>query len=237
MSGPLPAVLYKYLPLRYARMMIDSGALMFSTLSWFQNLEDPNRGDGFEGTHKYFPAGGLQVTRTERDGKAELPPKSMTLPTDSLQSKAAGRDHIFIYSTALRPNLTQFDDPSEPNACVAIHDPSAFLARLKVNLGRWNHTQAATLIHDEVRYWRPADPPGNIYALPDRLTMNKHEDFREQYECRFAFGTKSNVFDFEHVVYQLVREAFRQPRPVLIEKDHRRLIRVESLADCCRLIQ
>ena len=50
MSSPLPATLYKYLPGRYAASMIDRGELMFSTLAWFQNYEDDQRGDRFEGT-------------------------------------------------------------------------------------------------------------------------------------------------------------------------------------------
>ena len=61
--------------------------------------------------------------------------------------------------------------------------------------------RAATLIHDQVCYWSPADSPGNVHALPDRLTMNKHERFRKQHEYRFVFGTKVDVFDFENVEY------------------------------------
>lgn len=235
MSGALPSVLFKYLALPHAHAMLDAGELMFSTLSWFQNLEDPDRGDGFEGTHKYFPIGGLEATRLARDGKAHAPVK-MTLPSDSFQSKARRRDHIFVYSTSIERGLTQFNDPIVPNACVEIRDPEKFMARIKATLGRWSTVRAATLIHDQVRYWSPADPPGNVHALPDRLTMNKHERFRKQHEYRFAFGTKVDVFDFENVEYHLVREGDRQPRPTLSEGDHRMLVRVGSLAHCCRLV-
>ena len=72
MSGALPSVLFKYLALPHAHAMLDAGELMFSTLSWFQNLEDPDRGDGFEGTHKYFPIGGLEATRLARDGSSMI---------------------------------------------------------------------------------------------------------------------------------------------------------------------
>jgi hypothetical protein len=235
MSGPLPPVLYKYLKLEYATAMMDRGDLMFSTLAWFQNLEDRERGDEFEGTHKYFPVGGLEVTRTGRDGKPH-PPVKFTRPSDSLQSKAKGRAHIFIYSTSLRQGLTQFGDATAPSVCVEIYDPGKFLARVRSVLRQIPTAKAATLIHDEVRYYSFADPPGNVYALPDRLTMHKHEGFRSQYEYRFAFGTKRDVFDFEHIDYLLVREGVPQSREILKESDHRWKLTVGSLAHCCRVL-
>jgi len=235
MSGALPPVLYKYLPLAYAQAMIERGALVFSTLSWFQNFEDHERGDEFEGTHKYFPVGGLEGTRTERDGKPH-PPVTFKLPNDSLQSKAKGRDHIFIYSTSLRSGLTQFSNPTTPSLCVEIYNPMMFFTRLRAVLQLTPGAKPQTLIHDTVNYYSVADPPGNVHALPDRLVMNKHERFRDQHEYRFAFGRKRDVFDFENVEYQLVRDRSRQPRQILNERDHRMLVKVGSLADCCRLL-
>lgn len=44
MSGPLPHTQYKHLPRRFAQTMIDRGELLFSTLAWFQNYEDEQRG-------------------------------------------------------------------------------------------------------------------------------------------------------------------------------------------------
>ncbi len=49
MSGLLPTVLYKYLPSQYANALIEEGEVMFSTLSWFKQLEDQRRGDLLEG--------------------------------------------------------------------------------------------------------------------------------------------------------------------------------------------
>ena len=79
-----------------------------------------------------------------------------------------------------------------------------FLARLRSVVQLLPRAKATTLIHDKVYYYLFADPPGNIHALPDRLTMSKHYGFRNQHEYRFAFGTKREVFDFENVAYQLV---------------------------------
>lgn len=149
MSGPLPSRLYKYLPLEYAEAMLVHGEVVFSSLAWFQNYEDEERGDRFEGAHKYFPLNGLEVTRVARDGQSHVPVK-MTLPSDSLHSKARGRDR--------------------------------------------------------------------------------------QYEYRFAFGTKREVFDFENVEYHIVREGQPYSRASLEKAHHRMTIRLGSLEHCCRLL-
>jgi|SRR5215831_16171120 len=231
MSGPLPRVLYKYLPRRYAATMIDRGELMFSTLAWFQNYEDAQRGDRFEGTRKYFPLGGLDVTRTERDGKLHRP-ISFKATTESLQSRATAHNHIFIYSTSLQPGLA-FDGA---DACVEIADPVKFAARLLSALKAHRSAEAKTLIHDEVKYYDFESPPDNVWALPDRLTMHKHKDFSGQCEYRFAFGIRQNVFNFEHVDCFIVREGETFPIHDLEPSHHRKVIRIGSLAECCRLI-
>jgi hypothetical protein len=50
--------MYKYLPSRYAVTMVTRGDVMFSTLAGFQNYEDEQRGDRFEGTQNTFPLAG-----------------------------------------------------------------------------------------------------------------------------------------------------------------------------------
>lgn len=231
MSGQLPPVLYKYLPLDYAMAVIQYGQMMFSTLAWFQAIEDPDRGDGFEGIHKYFPAGGLEVTRAERDGKSH-PPVTTRLPLESMQSKAKGRNHIFIYSMSLQRGLTKFPG----TVCIEIHDPAKLVARLRTVLRRVPSAKTATLIHNRVTYYDVANPPGTAYALPDQITMHKRSDFQDEFEYRIAFGTRVDVFDFEHVEIAIVSEPLRDPRPTLDDRHHRMLVRVGSLTDCCRLV-
>ncbi|MGH8636198.1 MAG: hypothetical protein ACREUZ_03590 [Burkholderiales bacterium] len=65
MSGPLPPFLFKMLPEVYARRLVEIGEMMWSTLAWFQNEEDPNRGDKIDATRRHFPPDGLAVTRTK----------------------------------------------------------------------------------------------------------------------------------------------------------------------------
>ncbi len=189
MSGPLPRILYKYLPRRYADRMINGAELMFSTLAWFQNYEDDQRGDRFEGTRKYFPVGGLDVTRTERNGKPH-PPISFKAPTESLQSRARGHNHIFIYSTSLQSGLA-FDGA---DACVEVYDPVTFVARLRSTLETHRSAKAETLIHDEVRYYDFGVPPDHVWALPHLLAIHKHNAFSGQREYRFAFTASGGMY-------------------------------------------
>lgn len=233
MSGPLLRTLYKYLPRRYAATMIDRGELMFSTLAWFQNYEDDQRGDRFEGTRKYFPVGGLDVTRTERDGKPH-PPVSFKASTESLQSRARGHNHIFIYSTSLQTGLALALDGAD--ACVEIYDPVKFVTRLRSKLQTHRSAKAETLIHDEVKYYAFEAHPDNVWALPHLLAMHKHNAFSGQREYRFAFGIRRNVFNFEHVDCFIVREGETFPILDLEAAHHRKVIRAGSLADCCRLM-
>jgi hypothetical protein len=231
MSGPLPQIMYKYLPSRYAETMVGRGEIMFSTLAWFQNYEDGQRGDRLEGTRKYFPVGGLEVTRTERDGKVHAP-VLFKAPTDSLQSRARAHTHIFIYSTSLKNGLV-FDDA---DACVKIYDPVTFTERLRTALKSHRSAKADTLIHDEVKYYDFEAPPDNVWALTHLLALHKHRSFAIQHEYRFAFGIRRNVFNFEHVDCFIVRDGETFPIRGLEAGRHRKAIRIGPLADCCKIV-
>lgn len=93
MSDPLPPVLFKALPLIYAQRLIEGGEMMWSTLTWFRNLEDPSRGDVLEATRRNFPPGGQGVTRLERDGVATVAPGRTPEPTELAQPRRPVEDH------------------------------------------------------------------------------------------------------------------------------------------------
>jgi hypothetical protein len=60
--------LYKYLPNRFADDFVRRGILLFRTLSYFQKVEDPERGDPFESMHIDRPGDGVSITN-QRTGK------------------------------------------------------------------------------------------------------------------------------------------------------------------------
>jgi hypothetical protein len=232
MSGPLPPVLYKILREKYARRLVERGEMQWSTLTYFQNEEDVQRGDAFEGSHRYFPVVGLEVNRHERDGRPDH--ASFTLPNGGAVSKAAQSNHIFIYSMTFDPALPIGE--ASTRACVEIFDPPLLVERIRDAMGRHRTARPATLIHDTVRYWAPENPPEAIWALPHLLTMHKQKKYDHQREYRFAFGTRSNVFDYENVQGYIVEKDYRWPRLTLNPHAHRMKLQLGNLEDCCRLL-
>src|SRR5438105_1934912 len=99
MSGPLPPVLYKVLSETHAHRLVHQGEMMWSTLAWFQNEEDVQRGDNSEGSRRYFPVKGLEINRLQREGRIDN--ANFTLASHGIVSTAAQSSHIFIYSMTL----------------------------------------------------------------------------------------------------------------------------------------
>lgn len=231
MSGPLPPALYKVLPNTYAWRLVDQGEMMWSTLTWFQNHEDTDRGDECEGMRRYFPVNGLDVNRIERAGRPDK--AAFVLPEHGMVSRAAQGHHIFIYSMTADSTLV-IGDPSD-RACVEIFDPQQFVRRVRDGVRRHRKARAETLIHDAVSYWSQENPPEEVWALPHRLTMHKREEYKRQGEYRFAFGVRADVFDFENVECFVADKDTRWPRVRLDPQAHRKKLHLGSLGDCCRL--
>ena len=192
---------------------------------------DPTRGDPHEGSHRYFPVAGLELTRRERNGQPDH--AVFPLPGHGSQIKAFKCHHIFIYSTTLNPTLAIGDAASR--TCVEIFDPEIFFRRIGNWVAAHRKARLDRLVHGEVRYWSPEDPPGSIWAFPHLLTMHKHEFHAHEREYRFAFGTRADVFDFENVFGLIVPPAYVFPRIELHPQAHRMKLHVGSLTDCCRL--
>jgi hypothetical protein len=229
LSGPLPPVIYKVIPERHARSLIDEGEMMWSTLACFQNLEEAERGDKCEGRHTYFPVNGLEINRLERDGRPDN--TRIVLPEHGFVSRAAQSHGIFVYSLTVEPTL-EIGNAAD-RSVVEIFDPAQFVGRVRAALPwRW----ADTLIHDTVRYWSSANPPEEVWALPHRLTMHKRDDYAHQKEYRLAFGIWKSVFDFENVELFIVDKNTPWPMSRPNEQHHRKKLRVGGLEDCCRLL-
>ena len=231
MSGPLPSVLFKVLPEVHARRLVETGEMMWSTLAWFQNEEDPNRGDKFDATRRHFPPDGLTVTRTERDGRPDN--ARFTLFGHGNQWRPVRSRHIFIYSMTLDPNLVLGDPAAQ--TCVEIFNPAELVDRVRLTLKRHRKARPETLIHDVVRYWSSDKPPEEVWALPHMLTMHKHQEHSWQREYRLAFGTRADVFDFENVDCRVLSDDVHPPRDDLDPQCHRMKLRLGSLKDCCRI--
>ena len=233
MCGPLPKTLYKVLSQQFARRLLDGGEMMWSTLTYFQHVLDATRGDPFEGSLRYFPAEGLKVTRGERNGRPGH--AEFTLAAHGNQFMATQSHHIFIYSTTLDSRLAIGD--AADRACVEIFEPATFLQHMRRAVERHRKARADRLIHDRVCYWSPENPPSEVWALPHRLTMSKHERHAREQEYRFAFGTRSDVFDFQNVTGLIVPKGYKYQQLKLERQAHRMRLCLGPLADCCRLLE
>ncbi len=231
MSDPLPPVLFKALPLKYAGRLVERGEMMWSTLTWFQNQEDPARGDVFEATRRNFPTGGQGVTRFERHGRPDH--EQLHFDGHGTQWRPAQSRHIFIYSMTLDGELNLGD--SATDAMVEIFDPSVLIQHVHSALHLHRSARPSTLIHRAVSYYDDVDELGPIHSLPHLLAASKHSTHAWQREYRLAFGTRADVFDFEHVEGSLLpRDAVPVPRVLDSQSDRMRL-RLGGLSDCCRI--
>jgi len=234
---PLPGRLYKFLEARWADSLINEGVVHCSSLAWFQNFEDDEddeRSDPFEGKRKYFPIGGLPIQKLGA-------PSPGLLPDQSFQSAVLECNHIFVFSTSLEaaPDVAdRFRRPTDREmVSVEIKDPVAFAARFRATLGRLSRVQQRTFFSSLVSYYRFEEPPLGTWALPHRIVMHKEKRFEHQCEYRFAFATRRHAFDANAVDTVLVGKDHRRPRPALDPAQHCRNIRLGSLADVCRLVR
>ena len=233
MCGPLPNTLYKVLPQKYARRLLDVGEMMWSTLTYFQHVLDLTRGDPFDGSLRYFPAEELKVTLTERRGRPDH--AEFALARHGIHFMATQSHHIFIYSTTLDSQLAIGDVADR--ACVEFFEPATFLQHMRRAVERHCKARADTLTHDRVCYWRPQNPPREVWALPHRLTMSKYEGHAREQEYRFAFGTRRDVFDSENVTGLIVPKGYKYSQLALEPQAHRMKLFLGPLADCCRLVK
>ena len=215
--------LYKYLPEQYVAPLLREGAVLFRTLSYFRDYEDAQvRGDEFEGTKLYRPADGLEVTLVATQEKVVLP--------HSFES-SAHEDDIFVFclSTILSQELaTQF----KTNVCVEIRNPALFISKIRGALSRRPSIKNKMLVHGEVKYYEPHEPPIVDWALPERIAMSKLEGFRPQQEYRIAFSI-NGAFDVENTRLQLVAPGTRRPKRATAYPE--RQFKLGSISKICRV--
>ena len=215
--------LYKYLPAKYVEALVRDGAVLFRSLSYFRDYEDAQvRGDEFEGTRLHRPQNGLEITLTATQQKVVLP--------HSFES-SANEDDIFVFclSTVLSADLAaQF----QASACVEICNPSRLIAGVRAALSRRPSIKSKMLVHGEVKYYTPDQPPIVDWALPERIAMSKLSDYIPQQEYRIAFAV-NDAFRVENTRLRLVSPgALRAPRAT---SHPERLFKLGSFAKLCKV--
>lgn len=222
-SADVVTSLYKYLPEQYVGTLLREGAVLFHTLSYFRDYEDAQvRGDEFEGTKLYRPTKGLEVTVVGTQERVVLP--------HSFES-SAHEDDIFAFclSTILSQDLaTQF----KTNTCVEIRNPALFVSKIRGALLRRPSIKNKMLVHGEVKYYEPEEPPIVDWALPERIAMSKLESFRPQQEYRIAFSI-NGAFEVENTCLRLVAPGIRRTQRATAYPERR--FKLGSIAKICRV--
>ena len=88
------------------------------------------------------------------------------------------------------------------------------------------------LVHGEVKYYEPHEPPIVDWALPERIAMSKLEGFRPQQEYRIAFSV-NGAFDVENTRLQLVAPGTRRPKRATAYPE--RQFKLGSISKICRV--
>jgi hypothetical protein len=215
-------MLYKYLPAKYVESFVRDGAVLFRSLSYFRDYEDAQiRGDEFEGTRVHRPQNGLEITLTETQQKVVLP---------HFFESTANEDDIFVFclSTVLSADLAnQF----QASACVEILNPSRFIGGVRAALMRRPSIKNKMLIHGEVNYYTPEQPPIGDWALPEKIAMSKLNTYVSQQEYRIAFAV-NDAFRVENTRLHLVSGERRAPRAT---SHPERLFKLGSLSKVCKV--
>lgn len=203
--------------------MLHDGAVLFRTLSYFRDYEDAQvRGDEFEGTRLYRSTKGLEGTLASTQERIVLP--------QSFESSAQ-EDDIFIFclSTILSEKLaTQFNS----NFCVEIRNPAMFISKIRDALSRRPSIKNKTLVHANVKYYEPDEPPIVDWALPERIAMSKLEPFRPQQEYRIAFSV-NDAFQVGNTRQRLVAPGALRTKEVTAYPEHR--FKLGSISKICRV--
>ncbi len=214
------------MPKTYVDEFVRRGKVLFRSLSYFHDLESKDgRADAYEGTRRYQPHGGLEITNTRSGEQFNLP------ETFSLESTARTSEiFVFCASTLLNPALA---DEFQSDTCIEILDEVKLISRIRAALLlRARVRPPKTLLHGPVTYYDSAEPPIIDWALPDRITMSKSNRFRGQSEYRIAFAVNDafRVQDTSQVLTTrerapLVRERL-YPQDTLVLGDLRRIVHV-----------
>ena len=208
--------LYKYFTeQKYAEAFLD-GQMLFRSLAYFRDYEDAVRGDEYEGTSKYRPAGGLIVNNLTQG-------TTFTLQM-AFESSAKAKE-IFVYCVS-RTLSKELAEEFNAVACVEITNIGRLCARIHAAL-----PPTATFKARRVDYYSPTEVDSR-WALPDDIATSKLDEWRGQDEFRFIFSF-TDALGFEKVELRLID---RKNRPAAQPEEHiSHVLTVRSLRDICIL--
>lgn len=107
-----------------------------------------------------------------------------------------------------------------------------FIAGIRAALLRRPSIKNKKLIHGDINYYSPDQPPIVDWALPDRIAMSKLSIYRSQQEYRIGFAI-NGAFDVERTRVRLVASGERRiPRT---DKHPEWQFKLGKLAKLCKV--
>jgi hypothetical protein len=175
----IPTRLYKYLPSKFAKKLVDRGDLLFRNLSYFRRIEDIGRCDLLEGLHMDYPDNDITIKTT--DGRVKWKGQAAFL-----NSINPNKIFVFCLSEALLPQLyTEFN----ADTCLEILDPGKFLQKCTTEISRQIRFSEYGLLHNRVEYYAPNRSVEHNVKDPYFIPFFKHEKYSHQQEYRLATAT------------------------------------------------
>ena len=184
----LPARLYEYLPGRYLNSVVKAGKLLFRSLSYFQTMEDPERGDPFESMHVDRPGGGVAIS---------APEKGIHLTGDFAFINRVRSDQVYCFCLSYRKKealFTQFGC----DTCVEIFDVPEFLRRCQRAVTGLRSSRDWEFVHRCVEYFRVDGMASSDIKNPRNAPFFKLDKFVHQAEYRLVAARKD--------AFELIRE-------------------------------
>jgi hypothetical protein len=175
-SERLPHRLYKYLPSRFAEDFLSRGILLFRSLSYFRQAEDPERGDPFESSHIDRPGSGVSITN-HRTGRV--------ITGDFAFINRLQSDLIYCFCLSRLKNLELFKQ-FQSDVCVEIKDVTEFLRRWRRAESKIKSFAEWELLHRDVTYFRMDRASSIDVKNPRNLPFFKLEKFCHQNEYRLV---------------------------------------------------
>jgi hypothetical protein len=183
--------LYRYLSERHLENFLQSGEMLFRSLSYYRDYEEDNgvRSDELEGTRVHLPKEGLKLNLVETG-------QEVLLPNHRFESTANENDiFVFCLGTVFSESIAE---RFKAKYCVEICEPSRFICTLRGALARRPSIKDKLLVFDSLKYYEPWHPPIIDWALPEKIAFSKPQSFSWQHEYRIAFS-KNNAFGVENV--------------------------------------
>lgn len=178
--------LYKYLPRKYLSSVLNEGAFLFRSLSYFQDYEDELiRGDEYEGILKHEKSDGIEINNLST-GRTSKEPWKFISKVDS--------ENIFIFCTSMTLSHDLAKE-FKSDICIEFLKPANVISKLHSAVSRRKRIKPNKLFHSKVEYYGEEEAPGIRWAFPNEIAMRKLNAFTAQEEYRFMFSL-NGALDF-----------------------------------------